>query len=547
MGNMLFLGLGMLSMSFMFFMHYLYLKKNIFIMEYSLSNFWSIELSMIYYFDWMSMFFLSVVLFISSMVMMYIKGYMSEDKNLKKFYWLVVFFILSMLMLILSMNLFWLIVGWDTLGVFSYLLIIYYQSMASMNSGLVTILINRLGDVSLILAMVMMMKEGILDFMSKTLSFNMLILLMISSVTKSSQYPFSVWLPKAMAAPTPVSALVHSSTLVAAGVYLVIRMDGVGGNSGMLMIVMMTMLISSMMANVESDLKKIIAMSTMSQLSFMFFVIYLNKISLAYFHMLIHALFKSLMFLCAGVIIHYKSGDQDIRNMGILSKILPNIFLSLNLSVMCLCGMLFFSGYFSKDKIIECMVYSGGGIFIYLFVYFSVGMTVMYSMRVMYYSNYLMILSSSGMVYKESVSNSMEMSILSLFFFSIWSGYLYMNMYMELAYILVKSVKIFLLMNLFLFFLLYMISNIKWMKITIFLKFFGNMFFLKFLYSNFIYLYLKFGEWMWFNIDKGLMMKLIVLDLILMIKSSLKNFEMVYKSSGLMYLYYSLFLYFFII
>lgn len=181
-----------------------------------------------------------------------------------------------------------------------------------------------------------------------------LVMLILAAITKRAQIPFSAWLPAAIAAPTPVSALVHSSTLVTAGVYLIIRFHHLlGANFFLLYVGCLTIFMSGLGANFEIDLKKIIALSTLSQLGVIIFTLSLGLIELAFFHLLSHALFKSLLFLCAGVYIHGAGDCQDIRLLGGVMKSIPVRSLFFGCCSLSLCGFPFLSGFYSKDLILE--------------------------------------------------------------------------------------------------------------------------------------------------------------------------------------------------
>nr|WRK19530.1 NADH dehydrogenase subunit 5 [Hainanpotamon sp.] len=347
-------------------------------------------------FDWISLLFLCFVLLISSSVFYYSGSYMSEDKNYNRFMYLVLLFVFSMAMMVLSPNLISILLGWDGLGLVSYALVIYYQNEKSANAGMLTVLSNRVGDVAILLSIGLMVKLGGWNFLyytnsmvdSKWLVFKILIVL--AAMTKSAQIPFSAWLPAAMAAPTPVSALVHSSTLVTAGVYLVIRfspiLESSYTQSVLLIISCLTMFMAGLGANFEYDLKKIIALSTLSQLGVMLSILALGFSDLAFFHLLSHALFKALLFMCAGVFIHGVGGYQDIRFMGCLVKFMPFSVIYMSICNFALCGFPFLAGFYSKDMILEVALMSWVN-FICLWMYMlAVGLTVAYTMRLIYYS-----------------------------------------------------------------------------------------------------------------------------------------------------------------
>jgi NADH-ubiquinone oxidoreductase chain 5 len=214
------------------------------------------------------------------------------------------------------------------------------------------------------------------------------LLVVLAAMTKSAQIPFSSWLPAAMAAPTPVSALVHSSTLVTAGVYLLIRFSAAFGDwlsSFLLLISGLTMFIAGIGANFEYDLRRIIALSTLSQLGLMIRIISVGFAGLAFFHLLTHALFKALLFICAGVIIHVMGDSQDIRFIGGLSFQMPLTSTCLCVSNFALCGMPFLAGFYSKDLILEICLLRYVNVFGFLLFFVSTGLTVCYSFRLSYY------------------------------------------------------------------------------------------------------------------------------------------------------------------
>nr|ARH55215.1 NADH dehydrogenase subunit 5 [Teredus cylindricus] len=381
----------------MFFssLNFLYLDYSL-MLEFNLLSVNSSLIMMTILFDWMSLLFMSFVLFISSMVIYYSEEYMYGDINLNRFIMLVVMFVLSMMFLIISPNLISILLGWDGLGLVSYCLVIYYQNIKSYNAGMLTALTNRLGDVMLLMSIAWMLNYGswnyiyYLELMKNDYSMKLIsMLIIIAAFTKSAQIPFSSWLPAAMAAPTPVSALVHSSTLVTAGVYLLIRFSFCLEENVMYMMLFissMTMFMAGLGANFEFDLKKIIALSTLSQLGLMMSILFLGNYELAFFHLLTHALFKALLFMCAGNIIHNLGNCQDIRFMGSLVNHMPLTCAYLNISSLSLCGMPFLSGFYSKDLMLEVMSMGIVSIYIYLIFFISVGLTVSYSFRLFYYT-----------------------------------------------------------------------------------------------------------------------------------------------------------------
>nr|YP_009485767.1 NADH dehydrogenase subunit 5 [Urostylis flavoannulata]AVZ00902.1 NADH dehydrogenase subunit 5 [Urostylis flavoannulata] len=388
----------------------------------------SSSLTMTLLLDWMSLLFMSCVLMISSMVILYSKDYMFNDKFKIRFLILVLLFIISMFFLIISPNMISILLGWDGLGLVSYCLVIYFGNYKSYNAGMMTILINRVGDVSILLSLYFMFNLGDWNFIFYTFYWEnwmlfFIYLIVLASFTKSAQIPFSSWLPAAMAAPTPVSSLVHSSTLVTAGVYLLIRFSHYFYNldtSFFLFLSLLTMFMAGVGANFEYDLKKIIALSTLSQLGMMMTILFVGNYSLSFFHMLNHAFFKALLFLCSGLIIHCMSDSQDIRHMGNLIFQLPYTCSCFCISSLSLCGLPFLSGFYSKDLILEYSTLNYMNIFIYVILFLSVGLTVSYSFRLIYYclGNY------NGLFCYQSCLESLNMvsSMLLLTLLSIFGG-----------------------------------------------------------------------------------------------------------------------------
>nr|WBK26898.1 NADH dehydrogenase subunit 5 [Eristalinus cf. tabanoides/megacephalus] len=419
-----------ISITLLLFSFYFILNELVFFLEWVVVSMNSMSIVMTFLFDWMSLMFMSFVLFISSLVIYYSKEYMSSDVNINRFIMLVLLFVFSMMMLIISPNLVSILLGWDGLGLVSYCLVIYFQNVKSFNAGMLTALLNRIGDVALLMAIAWMLNYGswnyiyYLEFMKNDMEMMIVgSLVMLAAMTKSAQIPFSSWLPAAMAAPTPVSALVHSSTLVTAGIYLLIRFNLLLVNTMMsqllLLLAGLTMFMSGLGANFEFDLKKIIALSTLSQLGLMMMILSMGYEKLAFFHLLTHALFKALLFMCAGAIIHNMNNSQDLRLMGGLSIYMPLTSSCFNVANLALCGMPFLAGFYSKDLILEVVSLSMVNLFIYFLFFFSTGLTVCYSLRLVYYSmtgdlncSALNVLNDEGWIMLKGMFGLMIMSII---------------------------------------------------------------------------------------------------------------------------------------
>nr|UFZ13418.1 NADH dehydrogenase subunit 5 [Neohermes inexpectatus] len=392
-----FIFLMLISLSLFINSMFYILNDLVIFIEWEISSLNSSSIVMTILLDWMSLLFMSFVLLISSLVIYYSEGYMFGDYNINRFIMLVLMFVLSMMFLIISPNLISILLGWDGLGLVSYCLVIYYQNVKSYNAGMITALSNRIGDVALLMAIAWMLNYGswnyifYLECMKNSYEMQMICLMVIlAGMTKSAQIPFSSWLPAAMAAPTPVSALVHSSTLVTAGVYLLIRFNilMVNTNLGLFLLLIgcLTMFMAGLGANFEFDLKKIIALSTLSQLGLMMSILAMGFPILAYFHLLTHALFKALLFMCAGAIIHNMMNSQDIRYMGSLINQMPLTISCMHIANLALCGTPFLAGFYSKDVILEMVSLSNVNLLIFILYFLSTGLTVCYSLRLIYYS-----------------------------------------------------------------------------------------------------------------------------------------------------------------
>nr|ATN23511.1 NADH dehydrogenase subunit 5 [Monolepta sp. EMHAU-15070824] len=517
------------SIMFLFLSFYFLVFSLVYILEWSLLIINSTNFMFVILLDWMSLMFMSFVMFISSMVIYYSEEYMVEDLNKNRFILLVVMFVLSMMMLIISPNLISILLGWDGLGLVSYCLVIYYQNIKSFNAGMLTALSNRIGDVALLMVIAWMLNYGdwnlifYLEIMKSDWIMELIgFMMVLAAMTKSAQIPFSSWLPAAMAAPTPVSSLVHSSTLVTAGVYLLIRFNFLNESLMFILVFLasMTMFMSGLGANFEFDLKKIIALSTLSQLGLMMSILALGELKLAFFHLLIHALFKALLFMCAGNIIHSFGNCQDIRFMGGLVKQLPLTCSYLNICNLSLCGLPFMSGFYSKDLIVEVMSMNYLNIYIYMIFFISIGLTVSYSFRLTYYSltgdyNYLslslvsetsfiMLKGMSGLILFVLLSGSM----FSWLMFSV-PYYICLPFIMKIMTLLMISLGMWLGYELSKFKIFYGSMSLKNLTFSMFLSLMWNMPILSTLGVNYypIYLgsiYLKLFDQGWLEYYGGL-------------------------------------------
>jgi len=470
--------------------------------------------------DSTALYFIRLVRLVSGSVIIFSSSYMISEKFFSRFIFLVFIFIISIFLLILSPNIISLLLGWDGLGVTSYLLVIFYQRNKSYNAGILTALTNRLGDVGLLVSISLIIYIGswsyvFVNITDKIFSQILVYLIVISACTKRAQIPFSAWLPAAIAAPTPVSALVHSSTLVTAGVYLLIRINLIIieinirkflGTLGIL-----TIIIAGITAIVEIDIKKVIALSTLRQLGIIIIILGIGNPILSFFHLISHAFFKAILFICAGLIIHRIKDYQDIRKIGFN-------YLNINLSVSIimianirLCGLPFLSGFYSKDLIIEIVIIKGKNIFLFFMLILGTSLTVIYSCR-------LNFLISLNFIKTESLYNIRENSnliILGIFFLaplSVIGGLIISWNIMSINKIIflplwIKSFVLLLIMASLMLYL-YIFNNMQYLYKSIYIWFFSNIWFipysinlsLAYLSLNYSISFLKYVEIMWSEI-----------------------------------------------
>lgn len=412
------------------------------------------------YFDWMTFIFISFVLYISSLVILYRKEYIKEEIFIKRFILLVFLFVISIILLIIRPNLIRILLGWDGLGLVSYCLVIFYQNNKSYNAGILTALTNRIGDVAILLAIAWFLNFGRWNFIfylneikQNESLWLISLLIIIAAITKRAQIPFSSWLPAAIAAPTPVSSLVHSSTLVTAGVYLMIRFNN-SFRINLLFVILLfsiiTIFISGLGASFEFDLKKIIALSTLRQLGLIIRILILGREILAFFHLLTHALFKALLFICAGNIIHNYFNCQDIRFIGNCIKTIPLTCTIFNIRNLSLCGLPFLRGFYSKDLIIEIIIIRYLNLFVCLVFFISIGLTACYTLRLLYYTCFRVLNFYSFNNIKDNL-NYIIIRIIFLIFPVIIIGAFLNWIIFRSPYLIILSLKIKLLTLIFIF------------------------------------------------------------------------------------------------
>ncbi len=356
---------------------------------------------------------ISVVTFVSLMVHIYTIGYMAHEEGYQRFFSYIALFTFSMLMLVMSNNFLQLFFGWEAVGLVSYLLIgFYFKRESAIFANLKAFLVNRVGDFGFLLgiaaiamyfnsldyAEVFAQAPGLADEQiqvvgatSWSLMTVVCLLLFVGAMGKSAQVPLHVWLPDSMEGPTPISALIHAATMVTAGIFMVARMSPLyelseTALSVVLVIGATTAFFTGLIGIVQNDMKRVVAYSTLSQLGYMTVALGASAYAAAIFHLMTHAFFKALLFLGAGSVIIAMHHDQDIRNMGGLKKYMPITYWTVLIGSLALIGFPGFSGFFSKDAIIEAVHHSNipGSGYAYLLVTAGVFVTALYSFRMFF-------------------------------------------------------------------------------------------------------------------------------------------------------------------
>jgi len=387
-----------------------------------------------------------VVTWVSFLIHVYSIGYMHGDKSYARYFSYLNLFVFFMLILILGNNFPLMFVGWEGVGLASYLLIgFWYQDLEKSYAGRKAFIVNRIGDFGFILGIFLiyyvcgslnyqdvfntLSNPQFLSGVSTTIITAIALLLFVGAVGKSAQIPLYVWLPDAMAGPTPVSALIHAATMVTAGVYMTTRCNLIYSLAPfaqyvVLTIATLTALIAALIALTQNDIKKVLAYSTVSQLGYMFMAVGTGAYIFAIFHLVTHAFFKALLFLGSGSVIHALSGEQDIRKMGGLRKLIPTTSWTFLAATLAISGVPLFSGFYSKDEILGA-VYHGGFPIIWFIGVITAVLTAFYMFRLYF----LTFEGKSRMSYEEkkhvheSPSN-MTIPLIVLAVLSVIGGYI---------------------------------------------------------------------------------------------------------------------------
>nr|UHB41853.1 NADH dehydrogenase subunit 5 [Butyriboletus roseoflavus] len=418
----------------------------------------------VYLFNWVDSEFMSIsweflfdqltvsmfipVLYISTLIHIYTTSYLAEDPHNQRFFSYLSLFTFFMLLLVSGANYFVMFIGWEGIGVVSYLLINYYFTRIQANkAAILALTMNRVGDMGLSIGFFALFALfGSVDysiifslapFMNETAITIISLLLLMGAMAKSAQIPLHSWLPGSMEAPTPVSALLHAATLVTAGLYLLIRSSAIleFSPTALLVITLIgasTAFFAATCGLVQNDLKRIIAFSTISQLGYMVMAVGLSQYNVALMHVVNHAFFKALLFLGAGAVIHSFADEQDIRKMGGLIKLLPFSYTAMLVGSLSLLATPWLSGFYSKDLIIELAYgqYSFSGIYAYILGSLTAGLTAFYSFRLISLV-FLTVPNGIKNVYLNSHESNFAV-IIPLFIlalFSIFFGFVFSDLF----------------------------------------------------------------------------------------------------------------------
>lgn len=417
------------------------------------STFEGVDSGLTIWLDYVSIIMSFTVLLVASMVNLFSVYYMSNDPFIVRFFAYLSLFTFCMLLLVTASDLIQFFIGWELVGLCSYLLINFWYTRKQANiAALKAVLVNRVGDFAFMYAIALIyttfnsLNIYEISWMVTLESIEtgdntfIAVLLFIAVMSKSAQFGLHSWLPDAMEGPTPVSALIHAATMVTAGIFLMLRLSNIFIANELLLnfiaiLGAFTAFFGATTGAAQTDIKKVIAFSTCSQLGYMVAACGMGNFAIAFFHLITHAFFKSLLFLCAGIVIHTLGGEQDIRKMGGLFKALPTAFISMLIAGFALSGVPFFAGFFSKEMIISLAylkaVFENSWVsfFVFAMLVKAALFTSMYSAKLLYYIFIKTSNVKSGAIKQlhtdggDFVTTQLPLMVLSLF--SIFGGLLF--------------------------------------------------------------------------------------------------------------------------